>query len=120
VKKQILMVLALTALVALVACSGMQIAKTTVGHPPLSDQEMLIPCSECHQKVTPDVYTEWYDSTHGIGNVKCYQCHGTYENLLVTPDMTQSCDACHTDKMGDHTGTQTCWDCHGPHNFMAN
>ena len=119
-KKQILMVLMLVALVTLVACSGMKMAKSTAGHPPLSEQEMLIACSECHQKTTPDVYNEWYASTHGIGTVKCYQCHGTYENLLVTPDMDVSCDSCHTDKMGDHRGTQSCWDCHGAHSFMAN
>lgn len=119
-KKRILTVLTLVISVALVACSGLQVAETMSGHPPLSEQQMLIACSECHQKATPDVYNDWYASTHGIGNVKCYQCHGTFENLVVTPDMTQSCDACHTDKMGAHTGSQTCWECHSAHGFMAN
>ena len=119
-KTQILVVLALATLVALAACSNMRATSTKVGHPPLSEQEMLIACSECHQKVTPKVYSEWYDSTHGIGQVKCYQCHGTYENLRVSPDMIQSCGACHTDKLGEHTGKQTCWECHDVHSFLAN
>ena len=119
-KKQVLMALALVTLVALAACSNMQVTSAKEGHSTLSEQEMLIACSECHQKVTPTVYNEWYDSTHGIGQVKCYQCHGTYENLRVSPDMIQSCGACHTDKLGDHTGKQTCWECHDVHSFLTN
>jgi len=104
---------------ALTACSGVQMMAGKTGHPTLSDQEQLIACSECHQQRTPQVYTEWYASTHGIATVKCYQCHGTYENLAVTPDMNQSCGACHADKLGDHTGDQRCWECHDVHSFSV-
>ncbi len=119
-KKQVLVLLALATLVVLAACSSMLPTATKAGHPSLSEQDMLIACSDCHREVTPTVYSEWYDSTHGIGNVKCYQCHGTYENLQVTPDMVQSCGSCHTDKLGEHTGKQTCWECHDVHSFLIN
>lgn len=116
-KKQVLLVLALAGIIALAACSHLQMSKTTAGHPTLSEQEMLIACSDCHQTVTPEVYTEWHNSTHGIGSVKCYQCHGTFEDLRKTPDMQQFCGACHADKLGEHTGPQTCWECHDVHSF---
>lgn len=118
-KQQFLTLFLLALLVVFAACSNMRPAKapTESGHPALSEQEMLIPCSSCHQDVTPIVYSEWYDSTHGIGNVKCYQCHGTYEELTVSPNMSRSCGACHVDKLGDHTGSQVCWECHRPHSF---
>lgn len=119
-KRQILSVLTLAGILTLVACSGMQMTSTTTGHPPLSEQEMLIACSECHQTVTPKAYEEWHASTHSIGSVKCYQCHGTYENLLKTPDMAQSCGSCHADKLGDHTENKTCWECHDVHSFSMN
>ncbi len=118
-KKRILTVFAVATLAALTACAGLQLAATQGGHPPLSEQEMLIACSDCHRTTTPSVYNEWYDSTHGIGNVKCYQCHGTYENLQVTPDMSQTCGSCHADKLGEHTGDQSCWECHTVHSFLA-
>ena len=118
-KRHIVSLSFLALLIALAACSGTGMMSTAkpAGHPPLSEQEMLIACSACHQDVTPDVYAEWYASTHGIGNVKCYQCHGTYENLRVAPEMEISCGACHADKLGDHTGNRLCWECHAPHNF---
>lgn len=119
-KKQRLVIVVLVVITVLMACSKMQMTPSDAGHPQLSEQEMLIACSECHKKTTPPVYNEWYASTHGIGSVKCYQCHGTYENLQKTPDMTQSCGSCHADKLGDHSGTQTCWECHDVHSFSAN
>ena len=112
--------LLLIMLAALTACTSLQKITGSAGHPKLSEQDMLIACSECHQKATPQVYTEWYASTHGLGNVKCYQCHGTYEALQTTPDMAQSCGSCHADKLGAHTGDQTCWECHSAHNFSVN
>ena len=118
-KQQFLALFLLALLVAFAACSWPPVEPSVVaaGHPALSAQDMLIPCSSCHQEVTPGVYSEWYASTHGLDNVKCYQCHGTYENLSVTPDMDRSCGACHANKLGDHTGNRLCWDCHTPHSF---
>ena len=86
-------------------------------HPELSENEMLVPCSECHMDNTPDIYQEWYDSVHGIGMVKCYQCHGTFETFKVTPSV-QDCATCHTAMTAeDHSENKVCWECHAPHVF---
>ena len=88
-------------------------------HPELSENEMLIPCASCHQENSPDIYQQWFDSVHGIGMVKCYQCHGTFETFKVTPTV-QDCDTCHAGMSGkDHTEDKLCWECHAPHLFKA-
>ena len=108
----------------LAACGAMQSEKMVEkkGHPSLTEQQKLIACADCHKDSTPKVYKEWYSSTHGIGNVKCYQCHNSFEELTVNPDIGQSCNSCHTDKVNDpdHTeGLATCWECHQVHSFSA-
>ena len=88
-------------------------------HPELSEAEMLIPCSTCHQENTPDIHQQWYDSVHGVGMVKCYQCHGTFETFKVTPTI-QDCAVCHNGlTKEDHTEGKLCWECHAPHLFKV-
>ncbi len=86
-------------------------------HPELSDQEKWTACATCHIKATPDIYKEWFGSVHGIGNVKCYQCHGTYEDFHVTPKET-SCASCHSAQFAKKPKGKTCWDCHPAHHFF--
>ena len=31
-------------------------------HPEISEQEMLIACSDCHRDATPEIEKEWYNS----------------------------------------------------------
>ena len=88
------------------------------GHADLTEQQMLIACSECDQTETPDIYAQWYDSLHGIGMVKCYQCHGTFENLAVVPDKSV-CGVCHSAAMAKCPTDKPCWDCHQPHTFKV-
>ncbi|MGB3209556.1 MAG: cytochrome c3 family protein [Desulforhopalus sp.] len=85
-------------------------------HPELTEQEMLIACADCHREVTPEVEKQWYNSVHGIAMVKCYQCHGTYENFMVTPTR-QNCDTCHSDVHKRDPQDKPCWECHVPHSF---
>ncbi len=86
-------------------------------HPKLSEQEMLIGCSDCHREATPEIEKEWYNSVHGIAMVKCYQCHGTYETFTVTPT-EQNCATCHTNMTEKkHSEGKVCWECHVPHSF---
>ena len=95
------------------------VAATDSEHPELGEQEMLVPCATCHQEETPDVYDQWYDSVHGIAMVKCYQCHGTFEGLAVSPSI-DNCATCHVAMTGkDHTEDKLCWECHAPHLFKA-
>lgn len=97
-------------------------AEPAVGHATLTEQHKLIACSDCHKDATPDIHREWYSSTHGLGGVKCYQCHNSFENLVRSPDIHQSCNSCHADKVNneEHTeGEDTCWECHQGHSFVA-
>jgi hypothetical protein len=100
----------------LAACTIGKPAQQTAGHPPLSEQQQLVACDDCHRSTTPTVYRQWFDGTHGLAQVKCYQCHGTFENLRRSPDLG-NCNACHADKMGEHRAGKDCWTCHSAHAF---
>ena len=87
-------------------------------HPALSAQEMLIDCAECHKEATPEIAKEWYDSKHGLGMVKCYQCHGGFNNFAVTPSR-DACAACHAAQLTKCPQDKACWQCHLPHTFTT-
>ena len=95
------------------------VAFASSDHPELDEQQMLVPCADCHQQETPDVHKQWYDSVHGISMVKCYQCHGTFEELVTSPPVT-NCATCHVAMTGEeHSQGKICWECHAPHLFKA-
>ncbi|HEB50679.1 MAG TPA: hypothetical protein ENI89_08730 [Desulfobulbus sp.] len=77
---------------------------------------MYIPCSQCHREATPEVYSQWYNSAHGIAMVKCYQCHGTFETFRLTPKR-DNCAVCHEKMMQKCPADRACWQCHLPHSF---
>lgn len=87
-------------------------------HPELSGQEMLIACADCHRETTPETEQQWFKSLHGIAMVKCYQCHGTYGEFMVTPNR-QTCATCHLDMMEKCSQDKPCWECHIPHSFKV-
>ncbi len=96
--------------------SKAKMAKEKEQHPPLSSQEKLTPCSQCHKEATPQIYKEWYSSLHGLDNVKCFQCHGTFEDFHVTPPVMK-CEACHAQEVEKMTVKKACWECHPAHGF---
>ena len=106
----------------LVACSSYQTKTSSVPkpdkHPQLSSQERLIPCAQCHQDITPEIYQEWFKSYHGLDNVKCFQCHGTFGDFHVTPPVAK-CEACHAKEVESLTSKKACWECHTPHSFSG-
>ncbi len=104
--------LALPGLAGLAADEGKPV------HPQLSAQEMLLDCADCHREATPAVVKEWFDSLHGIAMVKCYQCHGTFEDFAVTPARA-TCGACHADMLRKCAQDKPCWECHVPHAFKV-
>lgn len=112
--------LPLIALCLLCTCTSVHGAENNASktgiHPEMTEQEKLLPCDECHQQATPDVYRQWFDSSHGIGMVKCYQCHGTYENLKTTPAISD-CAVCHVKMVEKCPKDKPCWSCHIPHSF---
>ncbi len=89
-------------------------------HPELDQQEMYIACSDCHRDVQPELVEQWWTSSHGVGNVKCYQCHGTYENMMRVP-AESNCAICHEAQVSadDHTAGMACWQCHPAHGFTV-
>jgi hypothetical protein len=122
VKRKIIVSVLLAAAVVFVSSTcpilfGSALAKDS-GHPEMTEQEMLMPCSACHQNETPDIYEEWYNSGHGIGMVKCYQCHGTYENLLAVPERS-TCGFCHAGALEKCPTDKPCWECHSAHIFKV-
>lgn len=123
-KKQIVVLVSLVVMLGLVACGSLQTEKRnkTNAHASLTEQQKLISCSDCHKDATPKIYSQWFDSTHGLGGVKCYQCHNTFGDIRTQPDINQSCNSCHADMVGntEHTeGLATCWECHTAHDFSA-
>ncbi len=91
---------------------------SSVTHPELSAQEKLTPCSSCHREVTPEIYEEWFNSRHGLDNVKCFQCHGTYENFELYPSAGR-CAACHAREVAHAPKDKACWACHPAHKFSV-
>jgi len=118
VKKSLLLVRGTVAAVAaaMVICWSTGAAAKPASHPQLDEQEMYIPCSQCHREATPEVYSQWYNSAHGIAMVKCYQCHGTFETFRLTPDRS-SCASCHEKMLRKCPADKACWQCHRPHTF---
>ncbi|AEH46073.1 multiheme C-type cytochrome [Thermodesulfatator indicus DSM 15286] len=92
--------------------------KQVSGHPPLTEQEKLMPCASCHKEETPDIYDEWFNSVHGLDNVKCYQCHGTFENFEVRPEPAR-CMPCHAKQVQTAPKDKSCTQCHPAHKFSV-
>jgi hypothetical protein len=61
-------------------------------------------CVECHQKVTPNIVSDWQLSQHARGDVDCSDCHGTAHTgaadvakaAIPTPE---TCGQCHGDRV---------------------
>ncbi len=82
-------------------------------------------CYACHQKVTPRVAQNWYESKHGVALVKCFVCHGQPDGkgsipFAVVPDAATVCRKCHEPamiRMEKHleAGAAQCYECHPFH-----
>jgi hydroxylamine dehydrogenase len=58
------------------------------------------PCEVCHQKITPNIVSDWKLSKHSTSDVGCETCHGTEHKSAsdiqkVTFPTTQTCEECH-------------------------
>lgn len=87
-------------------------------------EEAQIDCYACHQKITPKVAQDWYESKHGVTLVKCFVCHGSPDNkgaipFAAKPDIDTICRRCHEpaiNRMQTKYGVQArCYDCHPFH-----
>ncbi len=76
-------------------------------------------CAACHEKGTPEIFKEWFSSSHGLFNVKCVVCHGSVgEDFAIQPSMAR-CVSCHADQLASMSGSamkgKTCFTCHPAH-----
>lgn len=79
-------------------------------------------CMQCHAEVSPDIYSDWKSSGHGILNYGCYICHGDGETEFYPVGSEDKCISCHSKSEGhlarmEYTG---CYDCHDGHTLKAN
>ncbi len=81
-------------------------------------------CYTCHQKVTPRVAQNWYESKHGVALMKCFVCHGQPDGkgsvpFAVVPDAETVCRKCHEPamkRMAQKFGIKPdCYSCHPFH-----
>jgi hypothetical protein len=78
-------------------------------------------CMECHKKETPEGYTQWLGSKHGINNVKCGICHGDALNYRARPDKVV-CIGCHSAQVNNMPAqalVTNCAFCHKSHWFTV-
>jgi hypothetical protein len=79
-------------------------------------------CATCHRTGTPEVFTAWDRSPHGLALVKCLVCHGsTGKDFRARPD-TSGCQACHATQVASvaRRAVKDCFACHAPHSLAAN
>ncbi len=61
-------------------------------------------CVSCHQKITPNIVSDWQLSTHSQNEVECISCHGdghtTAEDVADAEIPTvETCNTCHEEKV---------------------
>jgi hydroxylamine dehydrogenase len=57
-------------------------------------------CIVCHQKITPNIVTDWQISLHSKNGISCEACHGTAHQAMddfskVLTPTAQTCSQCH-------------------------
>ncbi len=87
-------------------------------HPEVDPDES---CRDCHEAVTPEVFSDWMASAHGMNNVLCVVCHGGFDNFVRTPS-TARCAGCHAVQAealpADFMKGKTCFSCHPAHRLI--
>lgn len=94
----------------------------TIKH--LNAPDDVADCYTCHQKVTPRIAQNWYESKHGVALMKCFVCHGQPDGkgsipFAVVPDAKTVCRKCHEPamiRMEKKFGIDpNCYQCHPFH-----
>lgn len=101
-----------------------QVSAQSVKH--LKAPDDAADCYTCHQKVTPRVAQNWYESKHGVALMKCFVCHGQPDGkgsvpFAVVPDVDAVCRKCHEPamkRMEQKFGLEP--DCYSCHPFHVN
>ncbi len=93
---------AITAATLLFSLSVINTSAKSIKH--LKAPDDAADCYTCHQKVTPRVAQNWYESKHGVALMKCFVCHGQPDGkgsvpFAVVPDAETVCRKCHEPAM---------------------
>ena len=120
-KTKILMV-AVTTTALLFSITAINASAKSIKH--LKAPDDAADCYTCHQKVTPRVAQNWYESKHGVALMKCFVCHGQPDGkgsipFAVVPDAATVCRKCHEPamkRMAQKFGIKPdCYKCHPFH-----
>lgn len=110
---------AATALLLLAALPARAAPAKGRSHPEVAGEQ---DCADCHRTGTPEVFSSWEGSAHGIALVKCVVCHGsTGKDFRARPD-AGGCRGCHEAQIQSHGqgAARNCFSCHRPHSLAAN
>ena len=114
------------ALVGLMALAGWGIAgpaENPPAHPEVEGAVTADACDVCHKEVTPDVYGDWYESQHGLLNIKCFVCHGSTGEDFTKNPAADRCVGCHADQVETMAvpfmKDKGCFTCHPAHALMV-
>ena len=114
------------ALVGLMALTGWGVAgpaENPAEHPEVDGAVTADACDVCHSEVTPEIYGEWYQSQHGLLNVKCFVCHGSTGDDFTDKPTMDRCVGCHADQVETMAmpfmKDKGCFTCHPAHALMA-
>lgn len=87
-------------------------------HPEVDPTEL---CRDCHEAVTPEVFSNWMAGAHGMNNVLCVVCHGGFDNFVRRPGTTR-CAGCHavqTESLAtEFMKGKDCFSCHPAHRLI--
>ena len=76
-------------------------------------------CDGCHAEITPEIHQEWFDSKHGVLNVKCFVCHGAIGEDFMFKPSPDRCVGCHFEQVESLATPfmegKNCFSCHPPH-----
>ena len=114
------------ALVGLMALAGWGIAGPADNpptHPEVEGAVTADACDVCHKEVTPEIFSEWYNSQHGMLSIKCFVCHGSTGEDFTTEPTDDRCVGCHADQVETMAAPfmkdKGCFTCHPAHALMA-
>lgn len=81
------------------------------------DVDWTIGCQECHADTTPDIFSDWEESRHGIVNFGCYICHGDGQETFYVKGNDAQCSGCHAAQLEsfENSKFKSCFDCHNGH-----
>ena len=76
-------------------------------------------CDGCHAEITPEIHQQWFNSKHGMLNVKCFVCHGAIGEDFMFKPSPDRCVGCHFEQVESldtpFMEGKSCFSCHPPH-----